>query len=156
MELFKAVAGIDIVHVPYKNAAQGYTDVMSGQLQVSFFNLPGALSNIKAGRLRALAVSSAKRAEQLPNVPTVIESGVPDFEVTVWQGYAVPKSTPQPYIVKIQAAMMKALANPDLRQRMFENGVAASPTTPEEFAKFVDAEMVKWQKAVAISGAKVE
>ena len=156
MELFKSVAGIDMVHVPYKNASQGYTDVMGGQIQAMFFNLPGPLPYVKAGRLRALAVSSAKRAEQLPNVPTVMESGIPDFEVTVWQGYAVPRGTPQTYVVKIHAAMMKALALPDLQQRFYENGVAASPMTPEAFTKFVHAETTKWQKAITISGAKIE
>jgi tripartite-type tricarboxylate transporter receptor subunit TctC len=156
MELFKSVAGIDLVHVPYKNAAQGYVDVMTGQVQAMFFNLPGPLPHIKAGRLRALAVTSAKRAEQVPNVPTVIESGVPDFEVTVWQGYAVPKGTPQTYVSKIHAAMMKALALPDLQQRFFENGVTAAPTTPEAFRKFVQAETAKWQKAITLSGAKLE
>jgi tripartite-type tricarboxylate transporter receptor subunit TctC len=156
MELFKSMAGIDLVHVPYKNAAQGVTDVIGGQLHASFFNLPGALPNVKAGRLRALAVSSAKRAEQLPDVATVMESGVPDFEVTVWQGYAVPRSTPQPYVAKIHAAMMKALAMPELQQRLGENGVTAAPMTPEQFAQFVDVEIAKWQKAVTVSGAKVE
>lgn len=156
MELFKSMAGIDVVHVPYKNAAQGVTDVIGGQLHASFFNLPGALPNVKAGRLRALAVTSARRAEQLPDVPTVMESGVPDFEVTVWQGYAVPKGTPKPHAAKIHAAMMKALAVPDLQQRFVDNGVAAAPVTPEEFVKFVNVEIAKWQKAVTISGAKVE
>jgi tripartite-type tricarboxylate transporter receptor subunit TctC len=156
MELFKSMAGIDVVHVPYKNMAQGYTDVIGGQLHAAFFNLPAALPNVRAGRLRALAVTSAKRAEQLPDVATVMESGVPDFEVTVWQGYAVPTGTPKPYAAKIHAAMMKALANSELRQRLFDNGVAAAPMTPEEFGKFVNVEIAKWQKAVTISGAKVE
>jgi tripartite-type tricarboxylate transporter receptor subunit TctC len=156
MELFKAMAGIDVVHVPYKAFAQGYVDVMGGQVQAMFSNLPGALPNVKAGRLRALAVTSAKRAEQLPDVPTVMESGVPDFEVTVWQGYAVPTGTPKLCVAKIHAAMMKALAAPELQKRFFENGVSAVPVTPQEFGKFVNAERAKWQKAVAISGAKVE
>ena len=156
MELFRSVTGIDVVHVPYKNMAQGYTDVIGGHLQAMFSNLPGSLANVKAGRLRGLAVTSAKRAEQLPDVPTIMESGIPDFEVTVWQGYVVPKGTPQPLVAKIHAAMMKALAVPELKQRFFENGVAAAPVTPEEFAKFVGAETAKWQKAVTISGAKVE
>jgi tripartite-type tricarboxylate transporter receptor subunit TctC len=156
MELFKSIAGIDLVHIPYKNASQGYTDTMGGQIQAFFFNLPGPLPFVKAGRLRALAVTSAKRAEQVPEVPTIMESGIPDFEVTVWQGYAVPRGTPQTYVAKIHAAMMKALALPDLKQRFFENGVAAAPMTPEAFTKFVHAETVKWQKAIAISGAKVE
>lgn len=156
MELFKSVTGIDVVHVPYKNMAQGYTDIIGGHLQAMFSNLPGSLPNVKAGRLRGLAVTSAKRAEQLPDVPTIMESGIPDFEVTVWQGYAVPKSTPPPFVAKIHAAMMKALAVPELKQRFFENGVAAAPLTPEEFTKFVNVETAKWQKVVTISGTKVE
>jgi tripartite-type tricarboxylate transporter receptor subunit TctC len=156
MELFKAVTGIDMIHVPYKNSAQGYTDTISGQIQSFFFNLPGPLPHVKSGRLRALAVTSAKRAEQVPELPTIMESGIPDFEVTVWQGYAVPKATPQRYVAKIHDAMMKALATPELRQRFFDAGVAAAPMTPEQFRKFVEAETVKWKKAIAISGAKVE
>lgn len=156
MELFKSVAGIDMVHVPYKNSSQGYIDVIGGQVQAMFFNLPGPLPHVKAGRLRALAVSSAKRAEQVPNVPTVMEAGIPDFEVTVWQGYAVPRGTPQTYVSKIHAAMMKALASPDLKQRFYDNGVTAEPTTPEAFRKFVQAETAKWQKVIAIAGAKLE
>jgi tripartite-type tricarboxylate transporter receptor subunit TctC len=156
MEFFKSATAIDLVHVPYKNSSQGYIDVIGGQVQAMFFNLPGPLPHVKAGRLRALAVSSAKRAEQLPHVPTVIESGVPDFEVTVWQGYAVPKGTPQAYVAKIHAAMMKALALPDLQQRFYDNGVAAAPMTPEAFRTFVQAETAKWQKVITLSGAKLE
>jgi tripartite-type tricarboxylate transporter receptor subunit TctC len=85
-----------------------------------------------------------------------MESGIPDFEVTVWQGYAVPKATPQRYVSKIHDAMMKALETPDLRKRFFDAGVSAAPTTPEQFRKFVEAETAKWKKAIAISGAKVE
>ena len=156
MELFKAMTATDIVHVPYKVASQGYTDTISGEVQAFFFNLPGPLPFIKAGRMRALAVTSAKRAEQLPNVPTVIESGVPDFEVTVWQGYAMPKGTSKAHVASVHAAMMKAFAAPDLKQRFFDNGVAAAPQTPDEFTKFINMEYAKWQKAVALSGAKVE
>ncbi len=156
MELFRAVTGIDIVHVPYKNASQGYADAIGGQVQTSFYNLPGPLPYVKAGRLRALAVSSVKRAEQLPNVPTVMESGVPDFEVTVWQGYAVPKGTPPAIVAKIHAAMMKAFNAPDLKQRFFENGVVAAPMSVADFTQFIGAETAKWQKAVTLSGAKVE
>ncbi len=156
MEYFKSVVGIDLVHVPYKNAAQGYTDTISGQIQAFFFNLPGPLPFVKAGRLRALAVTSAKRAPQVPDVPTIMESGVPDFEVTVWQGYAVPKGVSPTQVRAIHAAMMKALASSDLQQRFIENGVAAAPQTPEEFVKFTKAETEKWHKAITISGAKVE
>jgi len=156
MELFKAIAGIDILHVPYKVASQAYIETITGQIQTFFFNLPGPLPHVKAGRLRALAVTSAKRAEQVPDVPTIMESGIPDFEVTVWQGYAMPKGTSKAHLASIHAAMMKALALPDLKQRFFENGVAAAPQTPAEFVKFIGAERAKWKKAVELSGAKAE
>ena len=156
MELFKAVTGTDLVHVPYKVASQGYAETISGEIQGFFFNLPGPLPHVKAGRLRALAVTSAKRAEQVPDVPTIMESGIPDFEVTVWQGYAMPKGTSKAHLASIHAAMMKALASPDLKQRFFDNGVAAAPQTPDEFVKFIGVEYAKWKKAVALSGAKVE
>jgi tripartite-type tricarboxylate transporter receptor subunit TctC len=156
MELFKAITGTDLIHVPYKTAAQGYIDTITGEIQGFFFNLPGPLAHIKAGRLRALAVTSAKRAEQVPDVPTMMESGIPNFEVTVWQGYALPKGTSKAHLASIHAAMMKALASPELKQRFFDNGVAAAPQTPDEFARFIGVEYAKWKKAVELSGAKVE
>jgi tripartite-type tricarboxylate transporter receptor subunit TctC len=156
MELFKSVTGIDIVHVPYKNSSQGYIDTIAGEIQGFFFNLPGPLPYVKAGRLRALAVTSTKRAEQLPNVPTILESGIRDFEVTVWQGYALPKGTPRPIFSKVYASMMKAFEAPELKQRFFDNGVTAAPITPAEFTKFVAVETTKWHKVVTLSGTKVE
>lgn len=156
MELFKAVVGIDMIHVPYKVASVGYTDTIAGEVQSFFFNLPGPLPHVKAGRLRALAVTSAKRAEQVPDIPTIIESGIPDFEVTVWQGYAMPRGTSKAHQASVHAAMMKALADADLKKRFFEAGVAAAPQTPDEFAKFVNVEFAKWKKAVALAGVKME
>ena len=156
MALFATINGLDMIHVPYKVASQGYTDTIAGEIQTFFYNLPGPLPFVKAGRLRAIAVTSAKRAEQLPNVPTVIESGVPDFEVTVWQGYAMPKGTSPAHVKSVHAAMMKALAVPDLKTRFFENGVAAAPQTPEEFGNFIRKEHARWGKTIAISSVKVE
>jgi len=156
MELFKSTAGIDLVHVPYKDVAQGITELIGGHLEAMFGNVPVHLQNVKAGRLRALAVTSAKRVEQLPEVPTFIESGVPGFEVTIWQGIAVPAATPRPIIDKLHAAMMKALAASDLRQRFAEQGVSAAPTTPEEFAAYIKSETVRWAKVVKNSGASLE
>jgi tripartite-type tricarboxylate transporter receptor subunit TctC len=156
MEYFKSATGIDLVHVPYKNSAQGYADTISGEIQAFFFNLPGPLPHVKAGRLRALAVTSAKRAPQVPELPTIMESGIPNFEVTVWQGYAVPRGTPQHFVEKIHAAMMKALKEPALQKRFFDAGVVAAPQTPAEFVKFVKNETAKWQKVVKVSGAKIE
>jgi len=156
MEYFRTATGIDMIHVPYKVSSQGYTDTISGEIQSFFFNLPGPLPHIKSGRLRALAVTSAKRAEQLPQIPTIMESGVPDFEVTVWQGYAMPKGTSKAHLASVHVAMMKALEQPDLKKRFFDNGVSAAPVTPEAFTKFINAEYAKWQKVVTASGAKVE
>lgn len=156
MELFKAVTGTDMVHVPYKVSSQAYIETITGQIQTFFFNLPGPLPHIKAGRLRALAVTSAKRAEQVPQVPTLMESGVPDFEVTVWQGYSMPRGTSKAHLAAIHKAMMNALDAPALKQRFFDNGVAASPQTPAEFEKFIRAERAKWEKAVALAGVKPE
>lgn len=154
MELFKAVAGIDLIHVPYKVASQGYTDTISGQIQAFFFNLPGPLPHVKSGRLRALAVTSAKRAGQVPDVPTVMESGIKDFEVTVWQGYALPKGASKAHAAAIHSAMMKALSDEDLKKRFFDAGVMAAPTTTEEFQKFIQIEYDKWKRAVALAGVQ--
>jgi tripartite-type tricarboxylate transporter receptor subunit TctC len=156
MEYFMAATGIKMIHVPYKNSAQGYTDTISGEIQAFFFNLPGPLPHVKAGRLRALAVTSEKRAPQVPDLPTIIESGIPNFVVTVWQGYAVPKATPQPIVTKIHASMMKALAVPEVQKRFFDAGVVAAPSSQAEFTKFVQAETATWKKVVQTSGAKVE
>jgi tripartite-type tricarboxylate transporter receptor subunit TctC len=92
----------------------------------------------------------------VPDLPTIMESGIPNFEVTVWQGYAVPRATPQPIVANIHAAMMKALQQPDLQKRFFDNGVAAAPQKPAEFVKFIEAETAKWKKVVTIAGAKIE
>lgn len=156
MELFKSRTGTDLVHVPYKAMAQGYIDLMGGQHQAMFANLPGQLPLIKAGRVRPLAVTSAQRAEQVPDVPTMMESGVPDFEVTVWQGVAVPAATSGAIIARLHGVMMKTLAVPELKQRMLEQGVTASPTTREEFAAFVRSETARWAKVVKDSGATLE
>jgi tripartite-type tricarboxylate transporter receptor subunit TctC len=156
MEYFMSVTGLKQIHVPYKNSSQGYLDTIAGEIQSFFFNLPGPLPHVKAGRLRALAVTSAKRAPQVPDLPTIMESGIPDFEVTVWQGYAVQKSTPQPIVQNLHAAMVKALSVPELQKKFFDAGVSAAPVSPAEFTKFAANEIAKWKKVVAVSGAKVE
>src|SRR5688572_3048774 len=156
MELFKSRTGTDLVHVPYKAMAQGYLDLMSGDHQAMFANLPGQLPLIKAGRVRPLAVTSAERAVQVPDVPTMMESGIPDFEVTVWQGVAVPAATSGAIIARLHGVMMKTLAVPELKQRMLEQGVTASPTTREEFAAFVRFETARWAQVVKDSGTTPE
>ena len=156
MELFKSRTGTDLVHVPYKAMAQGFLDLMSGQHQAMFANLPGQLPLIKAGRVRPLAVTSAERAVQVPDVPTMMESGIPDFEVTVWQGVAVPVATSGAIVERLHGVMMKTLAAPDLKQRLLEQGVVASPSTRVEFAAFVRSESARWAQVVKESGATLE
>lgn len=156
MELFKTKTGIDLLHVPYKVAAQGITDLVGGHLHAWFNNLPSAIPNLKSGRLRPLAVTSATRAEQVPDVSTMMESGVPDFEVTVWNGVAVPVATPAAIVNRLHDAMIKTLGLPDLKQRFSENGVAASPTTRDEFMAFIKSETAKWAKVVKDAAIHVE
>jgi tripartite-type tricarboxylate transporter receptor subunit TctC len=157
MELFKNVAKIDLLHVPYKIASQGYVDLASGkQLHAMFANLPGGLANSRAGRVRPLAVTSARRAEQMPEVPTMIESGIPEFEVTVWQGIAVPRATPKAAIDHIHASMMAVLNAPELKQRFFDQGVTAAPVSRAAFAAWAEQERARWAHVVKVSGTPVE
>ena len=157
MELLKSVAKIDLLHVPYKIASQGYVDLTSGQqLHAMFANLPGGLANSRAGRVRPLAVTSAQRAEQMPDIPTMIESGIPNFEVTVWQGIAVPAATPKSAVDHIHAAMLTVLNGPELKQRFFEQGVIAAPVSREAFIAWVAQERARWAHVVKVSGTTLE
>jgi len=156
MEFFKTRTGINLVHVPYKVASQGITELIGGNLQAWFNNLPSAIGNVKSGRLRGLAVTAVKRAGQLPDVPTMMEAGVPDFEVTVWQGLAVPVATRGPVIDRLHAAMVATLGAPDLKQKLFDQGFTATTTSREEFAAFIQSELVRWAKVVKDSGATIE
>ena len=156
MELLKTIHKLDILHVPYKSAAQGYVDLTSGQLHAMFANLPGGLMHVRANRLRGIAVTSAKRAEQIPELPTFIESGVPDFEVTVWQGIVVPVATPKPILDNLHATMMKTLNAPDLKQRFFDQGVIAAPVTREAFLEYIKKERARWAKVVKDAGITPE
>ena len=148
MELFKLTTGLNLVHVPYKGGAPALADVMAGQVTGMFGNLPEQLAAIKGGRTRALAVSSLSRSPQLPDVPTVAESGFPGFEVTVWYGVCAQSSVPKPILAKLHATLLKTLALPEMKARLAENSIDASPTTPEEFADFIRVESEKWTRVV--------
>lgn len=156
MELLKAMTGINVVHVPYKGGAPAVADLLGGQVQAMFGALPLQLPHIKAGKMRALGVSSAKRSAQLPDVATLAESGVPGFEVTLWQGVCAPAAVPKPIVHKLNADTVEALNLPDLRQRLAEQGVEAAPSTPADFAAFISSETIKWAKVVKESGASVD
>lgn len=146
MELFKTMARVDIVHIAYRGATPALADLMSGQVPISMTNLPALLAPIQAGRMRALAVTSVKRAPQLPNVPTMIESGLPGYEVTSWYGVCAPAKTPQHVLAKWHTDLLKVLQTPDIRQRFTELVIEVAPTSREEFANFIRSETQRWAK----------
>ena len=148
MEWLKLRMKFDIVHVPYKNAAQGTSDVIAGQLPINITNLPFLVAQIQAGRLRALAVASAKRQTQLPDVPTMQESGVPDFEVNSWYGVCAPAGTPVALLDKLNADIHSVLRIPEVEQRLTQLGMPPAPTTRDEFDRFIRAEIARWAQVI--------
>jgi tripartite-type tricarboxylate transporter receptor subunit TctC len=146
--LFQRLSGVEMVHVPYKGGAPALADVMAGQVIGMFGNLPEQLGAIKGGKTRALAVSTLARSPQLPEVPTVAESGFPGFEVTVWYGVCAQSSVPKPILAKLHATLLKTLSLPEMKARLAESTIDVSPTTPEEFAAFIRAEVEKWTRVV--------
>ena len=153
MELLKKQVGIDVVHVPYKGAPQALVDLLAGEIGVMFGNVPSQIPHLKSGKTRALAVTGAIRNFQLPDVPTMIEAGVPDFEITVWYGVFTPARVPPAILSVLNSALIQSLAAPDVRQRMAVQGAEPTPTTRDEFAAFQKAEVAKWAKVVRDWGA---
>lgn len=143
-ELFKALAGIDIVHVPYKGSGQMMADLVSGQVQIAFDQISSSIMYVKSGRLRALGITTAKRSELLPDLPTVAEAGVPGYEATSWNGFAVRAGTPRAIIDRLQRETHKAIAVPEIKDRMFTLGIEPIGSTPEQFAAHIRAEREKW------------
>jgi len=156
-ELFKTMAGVDMVHIPYKGGAPAMQDLLAGQTQLMFDNLANALPQVKAGKLRALAVTTSKRSPAVPDLPTVAESGLPGFDLTTWFGVFVPAGTPPETVAKLNAEIVKALASKDLAERLAAMGtVPPERNTPESFAAFVRAEAAKYAQVVKSSGARVD
>ena len=154
-ELFKSMTGCEMVHVPYKGAGPALIDLIGGQVHVLFDNLPSSVVHIKAGKVRALAVTSAEREPSMPNLPTVGET-VPGYEATAWFGIGMPKGTPRDVIDKVNAEVNRALADPKMRDKLAELGGRPIAGTPEDFGKIIATETAKWEKVVNASGAKVE
>jgi tripartite-type tricarboxylate transporter receptor subunit TctC len=155
-ELLKSSAGIDIVHVPYKGNAAALLDLVAGRVQMMFSNMLTAMPHVRAGKLRAIGISSAKRSSQAPELPTIAESGVPGFAAVPWYGVLGPPGLPRPIVSKLNTEIARALAQPDMHERFVAQGVDLQSSTPEQFAALIKSEVVKWRKVVRDAGAKVD
>ena len=153
-ELFKQMSGTFGVHIPYRGGAAVITDLLGGQIEASFQNLGNVVTNVKAGKIRALAVTGRTRAPQLPDVPTMAESGYPDLIVTSWQAAAAPAKTPRDIVARLNEASVKALRSPDVRERLTQIGFDVVAGTPEEFGKFMKNEVDRWTRVVKQGGIK--
>ncbi len=155
-ELFRSQAGVKIAHVPYKGGAPMMVDLMAGQIQMAIETSASAQAQVKAGKVKALAVTSAKRSPAFPGIPTLKESGLPNYEVTTWYGILVPHGTPAPIVAKLYHETEVALKDPDLLKRFAEFGAAPGGETPEQFAKFIKQEIATWKRVARESGATIE
>ena len=153
-ELFKTLTKTDIVHIPYKGTAPALTALIGGEVQLSYANIPAIHAHVKSGRLRPLATTGPKRAELMPDVPTMKESGV-DMDVVVWYGLLAPSATPREVISRLAEAVAKAAQSPDIRQKLVEQGAEPMGNTPDEFSRMLRQEVATWAAVVKASGAKV-
>jgi tripartite-type tricarboxylate transporter receptor subunit TctC len=147
-ELFKSLSGTDILHIPYKGSGQALPDLMSGRVSMMFENMPGAVSHIKAGKVRALAVTGLRRSSALPEIPTVAESGVAGYESLSWSGIAAPAGTPRSALERLNRDINAILATPDMRQKLAEQGAEAIGGPPEAFGEHIRAEREKWSRLI--------
>jgi tripartite-type tricarboxylate transporter receptor subunit TctC len=154
--MFESMAGVELVHVPYKGSAPALTDLLGGQVQLIFDNLASALPHIQAGKLRALAVTSAKRAAQLPDVPTMQEAGLPGYEVTSWYALFGPAGLPAPVAQRLNTEITRILAQDGVTRRLAEQGFQVAPSTPTQLAAFVHGEVAKWGRVVRQANVSLE
>jgi tripartite-type tricarboxylate transporter receptor subunit TctC len=153
---FANAAGIEVTHVPYKGTGPALTDLLGGHIPMAFAPIPATHANIAEGKLRGLAVTSAKRSSLLPDVPTIAEAGIPGFEASLYYGLVAPAGTPRPIIDKLNKALRTALATDEVRKRLSTDGAEPTPSSPEEYAAQIDREETKWSKVVKDSGAKAD
>lgn len=155
-ELFKVMTGTQIVHIPYKGGAAGITDLISGQVQLMMESLNSITPHAKAGRVRGLAVTGPKRSPALPDIPTVSEAGVPGYEATTWTGIVAPAGVPRAIILKLNAALNRAIATPSFKEKLALIGAEAGGGTPEQFGELIRSENAKWADVVRRAGAKID
>jgi len=155
-ELFQHMTGTRWVHIPYKGGGPAVIELMAGQTQIMFANMPTAIQYVRDGRLRALAVTGARRAPAAPTLPTVAESGVPGYEVTAWYGVSAPAKTPRAIVDRLHAEIVRAVNSPDLRERLTTQGADPIHLTPEQYTVFIQNEIAKWAKVIKAAGIKAE
>jgi tripartite-type tricarboxylate transporter receptor subunit TctC len=155
-ELFQKTAGIKLTHVPYKGAAQAVNDLIGGQVQLYLSSVPTLIGHIRNGKMRPLAVTSAKRMPDLPNVPTIAESGYSGFEAVTWFGFVAPAATPKDIVVRLNTEFNKALQVPDLKKKLNDQGADVLGGTPEQFGALMKKDTIRWSTAVKASGAQVD
>ena len=156
MELFKSMTGSTIVHIPYKGSAGVLTDVMGGQIAVTIDNMPPYIPQVKAGKIRALAVSTGKRSSAMPDLPTIAEAGVPGYEAGAWFGLLAPAGTPKPIVAQLSAESARILTLPDISKRSSELGAEPVGSTPEQFAELIKTEIAKWAKVIKDANVELQ
>ena len=156
LELFNSLAGVKIAHVPYKGTGQALVDLMAGQVQVMFGNILSSLQYVRIGKIRALAVTSAKRSNVMPELPTVMESGVPGYETTTWHGWLAPAGLPQDLVAKLNTELARAVRSRDVMDKLSDDGGEPVAGTPDQFRNHIAAEIARWRKVVRDAGIRVE
>jgi len=154
--LFDQLAGTKMIHVPYKGGAPAIIALVSGEVNMVFATAETAVPQVKAGKIRALGVTTAKRSALLPDLPTIAEGGLPGYEANNWYGLLAPAKTPAAIVERLNREVVKVLNMPNVKEQLFRSGLDASPSTPKEFGAYIKSEMAKWSKVVKASGAKAE
>ncbi len=155
-ELFKSLAEVDMLHVPYRGSSPAVNDLLGGQVNMMFDNMPSSLPHVKAGKLRALAVTSATRSPAMPDLPTLAESGIKGYDAAAWFGILAPAGTPPEVVQKLNAEIIKLLKMPEVADRLSAQGAVPTTNTPEQFADYIKSETAKWAKVVKASGAQID
>ena len=153
-ELFNTMAGVKMTHIPYKGGGPAMIDLVGGQVQLVFATAASAVPQIKGGKIKGIAVTTAKRSALMPNLPTIAEAGLPGFDANNWYGLLAPAKTPRPIVMRLNTEVKKVLALPDVKDFLFHQGLDPAPGTPEQFGAYIKSEMTKWAKVVKDSGAK--